>query len=85
MKVSIPPEMQAALKEAVKIGLYRSVDDAVRDGLSVVEERVAKYRALKREIEKGMASPIAGVWDESLAEDVKRRGRERLAKLRAAE
>ncbi len=85
MNVSLTPELEAFVEGAVKSGRYGSASEAVREGLRLLEERESKFQALKREIEKGMASPIAGTFDEALAERVKQRGRERLKQQRAAE
>lgn len=85
MNVSLTPELEAFVGQAVQSGRYASASEAVREGLRLLEEREAKFLALKREIQKGMDSPVLGDFDQAFADDVKRRGRERLAALRAAE
>lgn len=85
MNVSLTPELEAFVVETVKSGRYGSASEAVREGLRLLEEREAKFLALKREIQKGMDSPVTGDFDQDFAEDVKRRGRERLRQARAAE
>ena len=85
MNVSLTPELEAFVERAVKSGRYGSASEAVREGLRLLEEREQKFQALKREIEIGRNSPIAGDFDEALVERVKRRGRERLKQQHAAE
>ena len=85
MNVSLTPELEAFVERAVKSGRYGSASEAVREGLRLLEERESKFQALKREIEMGAASPIAGEFDEALAERVKQRGRKRLKQQHAAE
>lgn len=85
MNVTITPELEAFIDRAVESGRFSSKSEAVAAGLRLLEEREAKFQALKRDIEIGMASPSAGLFDQAAAEDIKRRGRERLARLRAAE
>lgn len=85
MNVSLTPELEAFVEETVKSGRYASASEAVRAGLRLLAEREAKFMALKRDIEAGLNSGPGRPFDESVIEDVKRRGRERLAARRAAE
>ena len=63
MNVSLTPELEAFIEETVKSGRYASASEAVREGLRLLGEREAKFMALKRDIERGMESPVAGVFD----------------------
>ena len=57
----------------------------VRDSLRQTQAREAKLEALRAEIQKGLDSGPGEAFDaKTLAEDVKQRGRERLAAERAA-
>ena len=85
MNVSLTPELEAFVDRAVKSGRYGSASEAVREGLRLLEEREAKFLRLKRDIEEGITSGVAGVFDQAVVDDVKRRGRERLKQQRAAE
>ncbi len=85
MNVSLTVELEAFIDQAVASGRYGSASEAVREGLRILQEREAKFSALKQEIAKGLASPDASLAGEDLAADVKRRGRERLAGRRSAE
>jgi antitoxin ParD1/3/4 len=85
MNVSLTPELESFVEEAVASGRYGSASEAVRAGLRILQEREAKFTALKREIDKGIASPDQPLSGDALAADVKQRGRERLSRLRAAE
>jgi putative addiction module CopG family antidote len=82
MQLPLPPDLQAIIEEAVRSGRYATPLEAAREAFALLEEQEAKFRALKREIELGRESLDAAVADHAFFEDVKRRGRERLAKLR---
>jgi antitoxin ParD1/3/4 len=79
MNVSLTPELEAFVEAAVKSGRYGSASEAVREGLRLLEEREAKFLALKREIERGLNSGPGRELDQSDIDEIKRRGRERLA------
>lgn len=85
MNVSLTPELEAFVEQAVSSGRYGSASEAVREGLRILQEREAKFQALKQEIAKGLGSEDSPLSGEALAVDVKQKGRERLARLRAAE
>ena len=84
MHLPLTPELEAIIDEAVRSGRYATPLDAVREAFALLEEHEAKFEALKREIDLGMASPIAGEFNQTVVEDIKARGRARLAELRAA-
>ena len=56
MNVSLTPELEAFVDEAVASGRYGSASEAVRAALRLLQEREAKFQALKRDIEEGLAS-----------------------------
>jgi putative addiction module CopG family antidote len=82
MHLPLTPELEAIIDEAVQSGRYATPLDAAREAFALLEEHEAKFRALKHEIERGMASPIAGVLDDDLITEIKREGRARLAERR---
>jgi len=85
MNVSLTPELEAFVEQAVKSGRYGSASEAVREGLRLLEEREAKFQALKRDIQAGLDSGPGRIVNEDFGEEIKRRGRQRLASRRAAE
>ena len=82
MQLPLTPELEAIIEEAVQSGRYATPLDAAREAFALLEEHEAKFRALKHEIEKGMASPIAGILDDEFIAEIKREGRLRLAERR---
>ncbi|RJF74177.1 type II toxin-antitoxin system ParD family antitoxin [Rhodopseudomonas palustris] len=74
-------EHSAAFVESlVESGRYETADDVVRDSLRQMQAREAKLEALRAEIQKGLDSgPGREVDGKTLAEEVKARGRARLA------
>lgn len=85
MPTDLTPEQRALLARLVAEGRYASEAEALADALSWLQEQDDKFRALKREIEKGLESGEGGEFDEAYVESIKREGRERLARMRAAE
>ncbi|PZA10784.1 antitoxin ParD1/3/4 [Rhodopseudomonas thermotolerans] len=75
----------AFVDSLVESGRYETAGDVVRESLRQMQAREAKLEALRAEIQKGLDSGPGEEFDaKTLAEDVKRRGRERLAAARAA-
>jgi antitoxin ParD1/3/4 len=56
MNVSLTPELESFVEQTVRSGRYGSASEAVREGLRLLQEREAKFQALKRDIEEGLAS-----------------------------
>ena len=44
MKISLSPEVEQLIAERVKSGRYQSADEAVREGLKLLEEREKETR-----------------------------------------
>lgn len=80
MRLDLPPELEAIVEEAVKSGRYATPLEAAR-GAFLLLERETKFQELQREIHKGIDGPKSP-WTADMAEDIKRRGRERLARER---
>ena len=83
MRLELPPELEAIVDEAVQSGRYATPLDAAREAFALLDEQEGRFQALKREIERGIASPHAPLEPNFFAE-LKRRGREQLEKERAA-
>ncbi len=85
MNVSLTPELEKWVQDKVQSGLYGSSSEVVRDALRILhqfeQERVRKLSSLQSEIQIGLEQLKAGrskKLDDSLIENVKKRGRERL-------
>lgn len=80
---SIGKHFEAFIEKLIESGRYSTASEIIRDGLRIIEEREqrreAKLEWLRAEIQKGLDSPSREVDIDELVEDVKRRGRERLA------
>lgn len=79
MDVSLTAEQEAFIEQAVRSGRFASASDVVAEAVALLAEREAKHQRLKRDIEIGLESGEAGELDEAFIEDVKARGRARLA------
>ncbi|MBI4751014.1 MAG: type II toxin-antitoxin system ParD family antitoxin [Acidobacteria bacterium] len=80
MNISLTPQLEELVKRKVESGLYNSASEVMREALRLLEEqdrlREMRMEELRREIQKGLESGPSVPFD---AEDIKRRGRERLA------
>ena len=70
MNVSLTPELEAFVEQAVQSGRYASASEAVREGLRLLEEREAKFLALKRDIEVGLSSGESRTFTRQMLEDL---------------
>ena len=81
VSIALPTEMLETVKDAVSSGQYTSASEVVREALREWELRQGLRRAeierLRRAWEEGLASGPPRPLD---FEDLKRRGRERLAR-----
>jgi antitoxin ParD1/3/4 len=91
MDVEFTPDQQALIREAIATGRLHSADEAVKEALGLWEQReraraafLASLDEARAEIARGEGVPITQESMRDLAEDVKRRGRERLAAERPA-
>jgi antitoxin ParD1/3/4 len=89
---SIGKHFEGFIERLIESGRYSTASEVIRDGLRLIEEREqsreARLEWLRAEIQKGLDSGPAREFDpKTLAEEVKARGRQRLAaeKLAAEE
>jgi len=81
---SIGKHFEEFIASLIESGRYSTASEIIRDGLRMIEEREqrreAKLEWLRAEIQKGLDSgPAEEVDIKEWIEDVKRRGRQRLA------
>jgi antitoxin ParD1/3/4 len=88
MNVSLTPELEHLVNKKVKTGMYQTASEVIREGLRLLKERDDRLAQLRADIRAGFEAIERGeyeVYDErttgSLAEDIKRRGRQRLAAM----
>ena len=79
MNVSLDEHFGKLVKQMLESGEFSSDTEVVQAGLQLLEKRQQKLEALRRDIQEGLASGPGRPFDESAMEDIKRRGRERLA------
>jgi antitoxin ParD1/3/4 len=86
MSSSLPPDLETFVEQEVASGNYPSPEEVISDGLRLLRER--KVFELQREIDAGLSQIERGegieLRDDKLLreffEDIKHRGRERLAR-----
>ena len=85
LSIALTPEFAADIRQAIATGEYASTSEVVRDALRawklVRQERQAAIEALRQVWREGADSGAGELLD---AEDIKRRGRERLAARKAS-
>jgi antitoxin ParD1/3/4 len=86
---SIGKHFEEFIASLIESGRYSTASEIIRDGLRMIEEREqrreAKLEALRAAIQEGLDSPSEEVDIKELIEDVKTRGRQRLAAERDGE
>jgi len=85
LSIALTPEFAADIRQAIATGEYASTSEVVRDALrawkQIRQGREAAIEGLRRLWQEGVESGAGEPLD---AEDIKRRGRARLAALKAA-
>lgn len=80
LNVSLPPEVEARVRQKVESGLYGSASEVIREALRLFEAyenaRAATLAALRADISQGMADIEAGRVREIDPKEIKRRGRQ---------
>lgn len=86
MEITLTPDQEAFVREAIEAGRLHHAEDVVREALLLWEERErrrAEFLATLDEADAALARgegiPLTQASMRALAEDVKRRGRERVA------
>lgn len=87
LNVSLPPELEARVRQKVESGLYGSASEVIREALRLFEAyenaRAATLASLRADISQGMADIEAGSVREIDPEEIKRRGRRLLQQRQA--
>lgn len=85
MQISLTPRMDQWVSEKVGSGLYSSSDEVILEGLRLLmrqdEQRQAMIEDLRKELLIGVRQLDSGkavVFDPSLVENIKEKGRDRL-------
>lgn len=82
MNINLTPQLEDLVRSKVTSGLYNSASEVIREALRLMERedrmRDATLSQLRQDIQDGINSGSAGELD---IEDIKRRGRERLAAM----
>jgi antitoxin ParD1/3/4 len=86
---SIGKHFEEFIASLIASGRYSTASEIIRDGLRIIEEREQRREAqlewLRAEIQKGLDSGLPREFDpKTLAEEVKARGRRRLAAAKLA-
>ena len=89
MNVSLTPELEELVSQKVATGMYHSASEVIREALRLLRERDAFHQCqlegLRKDIsvglqhlDEGRVTPL----DQTAIDDVKARGRRRLARSR---
>jgi antitoxin ParD1/3/4 len=88
MNVSLPPELEARVRQRVETGMYGSASEVIREALRLFEAyeevRSAKLESLRLDIARGIDDVKSSRVSEINIADIKQRGRELLASRNAA-
>ncbi|MEW6352721.1 MAG: type II toxin-antitoxin system ParD family antitoxin [Pseudomonadota bacterium] len=87
MNVSLPPELEARIRQRVESGMYGSASEVIREALRLFEAyelvKTAKLDSLRQDIVKGMEDVKTGRVSELDIARLKQRGRRELKKRKA--
>ena len=78
MRLTLSDHLAELIQKKFDDGPYTSLEDVISEALSLLDQRDEKVAALSRDIQDGLASGAAGLFDEDVVEDIKKRGRELL-------
>jgi antitoxin ParD1/3/4 len=88
MNVSLTPELERLVNNKVKTGMYQTASEVIREGLRLLNERDERLAKLRANVRTGFDAIDRGEYDDyderttkRLAEDIKKRGRQRLAEV----
>ena len=80
MRVTLPKQLTDLVKRMLDSGLYASPEEVIAAALALLDQRDKKLATLRVDIQEGLASGPSRIFDEIVVEDIKQRGRERMAK-----
>ena len=90
MNVDLTPDQRAFIRRAIDSGRFRREEEAVQEALSIWEERERRRAEILASLDetdaslgRGEGRPITQESMQTLAEEVKARGRSRLAAERS--
>ena len=87
MNVSLPPELEARVRQRVESGMYGSASEVIREALRLFDAyeqvKTAKLDSLRQDIAKGLSDAQSGSVKEIDFASLKQEGRE-LLKTRKA-
>lgn len=88
LNVSLPPELENRVRQHVESGRYSSASEVIREALRLFETyqdvRAANLASLKADIAQGVADIASGRVRELDMDEIKARGRAKLAAQRSA-
>ena len=88
MNVSLPPELEARVRQRVESGMYGSASEVIREALRLFEAyeqvKTAKLDSLRQDIAKGLNDAKNGRTKEVDFADLKQRGRQQLKTRKTA-
>lgn len=88
MNVSLPPELEARVRQRVESGMYGSASEVIREALRLFEAyeqvKTVKLDSLRQDIAKGLGDAKNGRTKEIDFSSLKQQGRQSLRTRKAA-
>ncbi|MFZ5502540.1 MAG: type II toxin-antitoxin system ParD family antitoxin [Pseudomonadota bacterium] len=88
MNVSLPPELEARVRQRVESGMYGSASEVIREALRLFDAyeqvKTAKLDSLRQDIAKGLSDAQNGRAKEIDFSSLKQQGRQLLKTRKAA-
>lgn len=80
MNVSLPPELEARVRQRVESGMYGSASEVIREALRLFEAyeqvKTSRLDSLRQDIAKGLSDAKSGRTTEIDFESLKQQGRQ---------
>jgi antitoxin ParD1/3/4 len=88
MNVSLPPELEARVRQRVESGMYGSASEVIREALRLFEAyeqvKIVKLDSLRQDITKGLNDAKNGRTKEIDFASLKKQGRKKLQTRKSA-
>ena len=88
MNVSLPPELEARVRQRVESGMYGSASEVIREALRLFEAyeqvKAVQLEGLRQDIARGIDDVQKGRVKEIVFSDLKQQGRKLLKKRKTA-
>ena len=74
MRLTLSDQIAELIQKKLDDGPYSSLEEVIAEALNLLDQRDEKLATLRQDIQDGLASGDGRPFDESVVEDIKKRG-----------